>query len=83
LQPSYYLGYNSLGLIYIVEVKKMADIEQMILEAIKNAGKPVRAADVVKSTGLEKDEVSKIMRKLKKEGKLTSPKACFYAPAED
>jgi hypothetical protein len=29
---------------------------------------------------MDKDEVSKIIDKLKKEGKVSSPKRCFYAP---
>jgi len=56
--------------------------EQMVLEAMKKAGKPVRPEDVAKTVGLAKDEVSKIIRSLKKKGKVTSPKRCFYAPAK-
>jgi hypothetical protein len=29
-------------------------------------------------TGLNKDDVSKILSELKKSGKITSPKRCFY-----
>jgi len=64
------------------EVIKMADKEQMVLEAMKKAGKPVRPGDVAKITGLDKDEVSKIISELKKKGKIISPKRCFYAPIE-
>jgi hypothetical protein len=32
-------------------------------------------------TGLDKKEVSKIIKELKKAGKIFSPKRCFYAPA--
>jgi len=46
------------------------------------SGKPLRPGDVAKSVGLPEDEVSKIIRSLKKKGKITSPKRCFYAPAE-
>jgi len=56
--------------------------EQMVLEAMKKAGKPVRPGDVAKIAGLPKDEVSKIIRSLKKKGKVTSPKRCFYAPSK-
>jgi len=56
--------------------------EQMVLEAMEKAGKPVRPGDVAKSVGLAKDEVSKVIRSLKKKGKVTSPKRCFYAPAK-
>jgi len=56
--------------------------ERMVLEAMEKAGKPVRTGDVAKSVGLAKDEVSKVIRNLKKKGKVTSPKRCFYAPAK-
>ncbi|MCP8309907.1 MAG: MarR family transcriptional regulator [Candidatus Methylarchaceae archaeon HK02M1] len=59
----------------------MEEKEQMVLEAMKKAEKPVRPGDIAKMTGLAQDEVSKIIRSLKKKGKVTSPKRCFYAPA--
>jgi len=59
----------------------MADKEQMVLVAIQNAGKPLRPGDVAELTGINKDMVSKIVTKLKKEGKVISPKRCFWAPA--
>ena len=59
----------------------MEDMEKIILEAMKKAGKPLRPGDISKMTGISRDEVSKIIRKLKKEGKIMSPKRCYYAPA--
>ena len=60
----------------------MDDKKQKVIDAVKNAGKPVRAGDVAEATGLPKDEVAKALRELKKEGVLISPKVCFYAPVE-
>ena len=60
----------------------MEEKEQIVLETMEKAGKPVRPGDVAKTVGLAKDEVSKIIRSLKKKGKITSPKRCFYAPAK-
>ena len=60
----------------------MEEKEQMVLEAMEKARKPVRPGDVAKTVGLAKDEVSKIINSLKKKGKVTSPKRCFYAPAK-
>lgn len=54
----------------------------MVLEAMEKAGKPVRPGYVAKMTGLAKDEVSKVIASLKKKGKITSPKRCFYAPTK-
>ena len=47
---------------------------------MKKEGKPMRPGDIAKKTKMDKDEVSKIIDKLKKEGKVSSPKRCFYAP---
>ncbi len=41
----------------------------------------MRPGDIAKKAEMGKDEVSKIIEKLKKEGRITSPKRCFYAPA--
>jgi DNA-binding IclR family transcriptional regulator len=60
----------------------MADNKEMVLDAIKSAGGPVRPGDVADATGLPKDEVSKLIKTLKNDGKIISPKRCFYAPAE-
>ncbi len=59
----------------------MAEKEQIVLAAMENAGKPLRPGDIVELTGLDKNEVSKIINILKKEGKVISPKRCFWAPA--
>lgn len=58
------------------------DKTQLVLSKMKKAGKPLRPGDVVKMTGLEKDDVSKILSELKKSGKIKSPKRCFYAPID-
>jgi hypothetical protein len=52
-----------------------------VLEAMQKEGKPMRPGDVAKAVQMDKDEVAKIIEQLKKEGKVTSPKRCFYAPA--
>jgi len=62
-------------------VERLEDKEQMVLDAMRKAGKPLRPGEVAELVGLAKDEVSKIIRDLKKKGKITSPKRCFYAPA--
>lgn len=59
----------------------MDDKEQIVLEAMEKAGKPVRPGDVAKIIGLESKEVSKAISSLKKKGKVISPKRCYYAPA--
>jgi Mn-dependent DtxR family transcriptional regulator len=55
--------------------------EKTVLDAMKKAGKPVRPGDVAKTVGLESKDVSKIITKLKKDGKVHSPKRCYYEPS--
>jgi biotin operon repressor len=56
--------------------------KEKVLEAMKDAGKPVRPGQVAEATGIDKKELSKIIKELKKEGKIFSPKQCFYSLAD-
>ena len=56
-------------------------MEKKVRAAMKKAGKPVRPGDVAKMIGAENKEVSQVMDALKKAGKITSPKRCYYEPA--
>lgn len=60
----------------------MENKEAAVLEAMHKAGKPVKGADVAQATGLDQKEVGKILAALKKAGKVSSPKMCFYEPAK-
>jgi len=60
----------------------MADKEQIILQAMKKAGKPVKPGEVARMVDVDSKEAAKIMTGLKKKGKITSPKRCFYALIE-
>ena len=53
--------------------------EEKVLEVFKKAGKPLRPGEVAEMAGLDKKEVDKIIKKLKKEGKIISPKRCYYS----
>ncbi|WP_457638758.1 HTH domain-containing protein [Persephonella sp.] len=56
-------------------------VEEKVLQAMKEAGKPLKTGEIAEITGLDKKEVEKAIKKLKKEGKIESPKRCYYAPA--
>ncbi len=57
-------------------------MEEKILDAMKQAGKPVRPGDIAKTLGVESKEVSKVITNLKNEGKIFSPKRCYYSISE-
>jgi len=58
----------------------MSENKDKVLKAMKDAGKPVRPGDVAKALGMDDKAVTKAIDALKKEGKVHSPKRCFYAP---
>ena len=55
-------------------------MEDKVLKAMKDAGKPVRPGDVAKTLNVDSKDVSKAIDALKKAGKIHSPKRCFYEP---
>jgi DNA-binding MarR family transcriptional regulator len=50
-------------------------MEEKILAAL---AEPAKAGDVATKLGEDKTEVAKVIKKLQKEGKVVSPKMCFY-----
>lgn len=58
----------------------MAEKSKTVLAAMKDAGKPVKAGEISAAAGIDPKEVAKIIDALKKEGKVTSPKRCYWEP---
>ena len=56
-------------------------LEKKVLNAMKKAGKPVRPGEVAKLLGEDSKQVSKAINELKKQGKIVSPKRCYWEPA--
>jgi len=59
----------------------MPDNKEIVYNAFTKSTKPLKAGEVADITGIEKTEVAKIIKTLQKEGKLISPKNCYYAPS--
>lgn len=57
------------------------EAKEKVLDAIKKAGKPVAAGEIVELTGLERKEVDKAMAVLKKTSEIVSPVRCKWEPA--
>lgn len=51
-------------------------MEEKVLNAL--AGGPKKSAEIATETGLAKADVDKAVKKLIAEGKVESPKRCFY-----
>lgn len=57
------------------------DAKEKVLEAMKQAGEPVNAGKIVELSGLDRKEVDKAMKELKKEEAIVSPVRCKWEPA--
>ena len=55
----------------------MVDKEKVI-DVFKKSDKPLRPGDIAQELGIDSKEVSAVIKKLKEEGKVFSPKRCYY-----
>jgi DNA-binding transcriptional regulator GbsR (MarR family) len=52
--------------------------KEIVLAAMKNAGKPLKAGEIADLTGLDKKQVEKAMKILKDKALIISPKVCYW-----
>ncbi|RLD52888.1 MAG: transcriptional regulator [Bacteroidetes bacterium] len=52
--------------------------KDQILKSLEETGKPMRPGEITDKTGIDSKEVSKLIKELKTEEKIYSPKRCFY-----
>lgn len=57
------------------------DVAEKILEVMRAEGDPLNAGKIAELGGLDRKAVDKAMAQLKKEGKIVSPKRCYWTPA--
>ena len=53
---------------------------EIVLQTLKAAGKPLKAGEIAEAAGLDKVLVEKAMKVLKTEGRIESPKVCYWQP---
>ncbi len=56
------------------------DKKDLILKVMIDANKPLKTGEIAELSKISKNEVSKIISSLKKEGEIESPKRCYYVP---
>ena len=54
------------------------DNYEIIVDFFNKAEKPVSAGQIAEATGIDRKEVDKVMKTLKKEEKIVSPKVCYW-----
>ena len=54
--------------------------KEKVLTVMKEAGKPLKAGEIAELSGLDKKTVDKVMKDLKKDEAIVSPKRCYWEP---
>lgn len=57
------------------------DMKEQVLNAMREAGKPMSAGEVEKALGADRKEIDKAFKELKKEEAIVSPVRCKWEPA--
>lgn len=57
------------------------DAKEKVLQAMKEAGEPLNAGKIAELSGLDRKDVDKAMKELKKEEAIVSPVRCKWEPA--
>ena len=58
------------------------EIKEQVLKAMAEAGKPVSAGEIEKISGIDRKEIDKAFKELKKEEAITSPVRCKWEPVK-
>lgn len=53
---------------------------EKVLLTLKEAGKPLKAAEIAEVAGLARKDVDLAVKRLKKDGLIVSPKVCYWQP---
>jgi hypothetical protein len=54
------------------------DNKELVLKTLINAGKLLKSGEIINLSGLDKKDADKALNDLKTEGKIFSPKRCFW-----
>ena len=56
----------------------MEDNTKKVIEAFQKSDKALKTGEIAQITGIDSKEIAKIIKVLKTDGKIESPKRCFY-----
>ena len=77
-----YIYRDPYTLFFIQPHNTDSKMKEQVLQAMREAGKPVSAGDVTKALNADRKEVDKAFAELKKEGAIVSPVRCKWEPAK-
>jgi len=55
------------------------DIDAKILNVLKDSSEPLKGKEIAEAAVVDKKDVDKAIKRLKKEEKIFSPKNCYYS----
>ncbi len=55
------------------------DINEIVLDTLTKSESPLKSGEIAEKVGIDKKEVDKALKSLKKEESIISPKRCYYA----
>ena len=55
------------------------DNTKKVLSVMKKSKEPLKAGEIAELSGLDKKDVDKAIKELKKDEKIISPKRCYYS----
>lgn len=55
------------------------DVKEKVLAALKESATPLKAGEIAEKIAVDKKDVDKAIKDLKKEDKIESPKRCYYS----
>jgi hypothetical protein len=55
------------------------ETKALVIKTLQESEKALKAGEIAALAGIEKTEVDKILKVLKKEDKIISPKVCYYS----
>jgi len=58
------------------------EFEKIVLDTLKRSDHPLKGKEIAEIAGIDKKDVDKAIKNLKKEQKIHSPKNCFYSVTE-
>ena len=73
---------NCTTFIFIKRFGDKMDDKEKVIKAFKDSEDPLNATKVAELSGVEKKEVDKIMKDLKKDETIISPKRCYWTLKE-
>lgn len=58
------------------------DAVEKVFDTIKTSSEPLNAGKIAELSGLDRKEVDKAMARLKTEGRIVSPRRCYWQVAQ-